>query len=84
MSIFSNRAGAQLPKAKPCWRFDLGGCVLTIERSPAGRWVAVYGGFSRVESKQLSEAIAVAAGAHTHEPWVSEVARRIQSDRART
>jgi hypothetical protein len=73
------RRGAQAP-APRCWQRRVGGLLLTIERLPEGRWVALYGGFSRAAGERLSEAIAVAASAQEHERWVAELAETIQID----
>jgi hypothetical protein len=60
------------------WQLRVAGLPLTIERMPDGRWVALYGGFSRAASRRLSDAIAVAACANGREPWVGEIARRVE------
>jgi hypothetical protein len=78
----SSGGGAQAA-APPRWQLRVAGLLLTIERLPEGRWVAVYGGFSRVTGERLSEAIAVAAGAHGHEPWIVELAEMIQVESSR-
>jgi hypothetical protein len=77
-----SRRGAQAP-ALQRWQRRVGGLLLTIERLPEGRWVALYGGFSRVAGWRLAEAIAVAAGAEEHERWIAELAEMIEVESAR-
>jgi hypothetical protein len=77
-----NRGDAQAAGLQR-WQLRVAGLLLTIERLPEGRWVAVYGGFSRVAGERLSEAIAVAVGARGHEPWVVELAEMIQVESSR-
>jgi hypothetical protein len=65
------------------WQLRVAGLPLTIERMPDGRWVALYGGFSRAAGERLSEAIAVVAGAKAHEPWIVELVEMIQVESSR-
>jgi hypothetical protein len=65
------------------WQLRVAGLPLTIERLPDGRWVALFGGFSRVAGWRLAEAIAVAAGAQGHEPWIAELAELIEAESCR-
>jgi hypothetical protein len=78
----SGRRDAQV-EAPRRWQLRVAGLPLTIERLPDGRWVALYGGFSRAAGWRLSEAIAVAAGAQGHEPWIAELAELIQVESSR-
>jgi hypothetical protein len=78
----SSGGGAQ-PAAPERWQLRVAGLLLTIERLPDGRWVALYGGFSRVAGWQLAEAIAVAAGVHGHEPWITELAETVEVESCR-
>jgi hypothetical protein len=73
----SSGGGAQAAPQR--WQLGVAGLQLTIERLPGGRWLALYGGFSRAASDRLSDAIVVAAGANSHDPWVSEIARRVEA-----
>jgi hypothetical protein len=73
------RLGVPLQAEPPGrWQLRVAGLLLTIERLPEGRWVALYGGFSRAAGERLAEAIAVAAGAYGHEPWIAELAEMIE------
>jgi hypothetical protein len=75
--------GSAQPAAPGRWQLRVAGLLLTIERLPDGRWVALYGGFSRVVGWQLAEAIAVAVGADGHEPWIAELAEAVEVDSSR-
>jgi hypothetical protein len=66
---------ANIPLDGP-WRFEVDRVALTVRRLAAGRWEVLYGGFSRVVSDRLADAIAVAAGANPTEPWIGDIARR--------
>jgi hypothetical protein len=77
VSPVSSGGGGQAA-APERWQLRVAGLLLTIERLPEGRWVALYGGFSRAAGWRLPEAIAVAAGAHGHEPWIAELVERIE------
>jgi hypothetical protein len=77
-----NDAG-QSPRSigeEPGWQLRVAGLLLTIDRLPDSRWVALYGGFSRVEGERLPEVIAVAAGAQMHERWIAELVELIESE----
>jgi hypothetical protein len=64
------------------WRFAVDGITLTVGQHANGRWEAVYGGFSRVVSDRLGDAIAVAAGANPNEPWIGEISAQVARTRA--
>jgi hypothetical protein len=55
------------------WRFEVDGVALTVGHHANGRWEVLYGGFSRVVSDRLEDAIAVAAGADPNELWIGEI-----------
>jgi hypothetical protein len=42
----------------------------------------LYGGFSRVVSDRLEDAIAVAAAANPNDRWIGEIFRRVARTRA--
>jgi hypothetical protein len=42
----------------------------------------LYGGFSRVVSDRLGDAIAVAVGANLNEPWIGEISAQVARTRA--
>jgi hypothetical protein len=67
---------AHVPPGKR-WRFEVGGVALTVGQLAGGRWEVLYGGFSRVVSDRLEDAIAGAAAANLKDPWVGEVSRRV-------
>jgi hypothetical protein len=62
------------------WVWVVGGLELTIERRAPGRWAALYGGFSRAEGAELTDAIAVAIGSTRDNPVIAELARRIDNE----
>lgn len=64
------------------WRFAVDGVALTVGHHANGRWEVVYGGFSRVVSDRLGDAIAVAAGANPNEPWIGEISAQVARTRA--
>jgi hypothetical protein len=64
------------------WRFAVDGVALTVGQHANGRWEVLYGGFSRVVSDRLGDAIAVAAGANPNEPWIGEISARVARTRA--
>jgi hypothetical protein len=66
---------ADIPPDGP-WHFEVDRVALTVKRHATGRWEVLYGGFSRVVSDRLADAIAVAAGANPTEPWIGDIAQR--------
>jgi hypothetical protein len=64
------------------WRFEVDGVALTVGHHANGRWEVLYGGFSRVVSDRLGDAIAVAAGANPNEPWIGEISAQVARTRA--
>jgi hypothetical protein len=64
------------------WRFQVDGVELTVRRLAQGRWEVLYGGFCRVVSDRLEDAIAVAPGASPSEPWIGEASRCVARTRA--
>jgi hypothetical protein len=64
------------------WRFAVDGLALTVGHHANGRWEVLYGGFSRVVSDRLGDAIAVAAGANPNEPWIGEISAQVARTRA--
>lgn len=69
---------ANIPPDGPL-RFEVDRVALTVRRLAAGRWEVLYGGFSRVVSDRLADAIAVATGAQAHDSWIVELADRIEA-----
>jgi hypothetical protein len=70
---------AHVPPGKR-WRFEVGGVALTVGQLAGGRWEVLYGGFSRVLSDTLEDAIAGAAAADPKEPWIGEISDRLARD----
>jgi hypothetical protein len=64
------------------WRFEFDGVALTVRHHADGRSEVLYGGFSRVVSDRLADAIAVAAGANPNEPWIGEISAQVARTRA--
>jgi hypothetical protein len=64
------------------WRFEVDGVALTVGHHANGRWEVLYGGFSRVVSHRLRDAIAVAVGADPNEPWIGEISAQVARTRA--
>lgn len=63
-------------------RFAVDGIPLTVGHHANGRWEVLYGGFSRVVSDRLGDAIAVAVGANPNEPWIGEISAQVARTRA--
>jgi uncharacterized circularly permuted ATP-grasp superfamily protein len=62
------------------WRLAVAGVPLTVERmAKGGGWSVLLGGFSRASGERLVEAIAIATGAQSHDPWIVELAARIEA-----
>ena len=64
------------------WRFEVDGVALTVGHRANGRCEVLFGGFSRVVSDRLGDAIAVAAGANPNEPWIGEISAQVARTRA--
>jgi hypothetical protein len=64
------------------WRFEVDGVALTVRHFANSRWEVLYGGFSRVVSDRLEDAIAVAAAASPKEPWIGDIANHVARTRA--
>jgi hypothetical protein len=64
------------------WRFEVDGVALTVGQHANGRWEVLYGGFSRVVSDRLGDAVAVAVGANPNEPWIGEISAQVARTRA--
>jgi hypothetical protein len=64
------------------WRFEVGGVALTVRQLAGSRWEVLYGGFSRVVSDRLEDAIAVATAADPKQPWIGEISSRVAQARA--
>jgi hypothetical protein len=63
------------------WQFKVNGVALTVSQLASRRWEVLYGGFSRVVSDSLEDAIAVAAAADPAAPWIGEISRRVARTR---
>jgi uncharacterized circularly permuted ATP-grasp superfamily protein len=62
------------------WRLAVAGVPLTVERvAKGGGWSVLFGGFSRASGDRLVEAMAIVTGAQSHDPWIVELAARIEA-----
>jgi hypothetical protein len=72
---------ANVPPGKR-WRFQVDGVALTVRQLTGRRWEVLYGGFSRVVSDRLEDAIAAATAANPNEPWIGQIASHVARTRA--
>jgi hypothetical protein len=56
------------------------GLPLVVELLDRGGWTVTYGGFSRTTADRLTDAIAIATAANWFEPWIHELAKRVEAE----
>jgi hypothetical protein len=64
------------------WRAQTPAGEITVTRNARGNWNVVYAGFSRSANPSLAAALAEATGTNHQTPWILQLARTIEAERA--